>query len=300
MKAFVDWLLARRLRPILVAGAAMPLVPIVSAAIIALETVRSGVGATLPVAALGAGLLVFLWVVVGPLIGLDALYMSIYAGVAVAVFVIGIGLGALMRWAGRLALAFEAILVLGAAGVLVLNLFGPGGSELFSPLFDRLVEAVSAQQNVTEEQIEQFRQAQPLVLGLVAAGAVTTLVLSLFLTYWLCGIAVGEARFGAEFRELRLSRVIGIPATVLVTASLVLRAPLVQNLTALALVGFLFQGLSVLHAWAHARRWHSAYIVPVYLLLFLTPLRGLVVLALAAAGLMDNWFDLRAPLRPRT
>jgi len=284
----------------LVAGAAMPLVPVVSAALVALETVRSGVAPTAPLAALCGAVLLFLWVVVGPMLGLDPVYMSVYSGVAVAVLAVGLALGALLRWAGRLALAFEAILVLGAAAVLALNLFGPGGSELLAPVFDELIEALGTAQDVTEEQVDAFRQAQPLVLGLLAAGLVTTLVLSLFLTYWLCGIAVGEPRFGAEFRALRLSRVIGIPATVLVTLSLVLPAPLVQNLTALALIGFLFQGLSVLHAWAHARRWHAGYIAPVYVLLLLTPLRGLVVLGLAAAGLIDNWFDLRAPLRPRT
>jgi hypothetical protein len=283
----------------LIAGAAMPLVPVVSAAIVALETVRGGVAATLPMAGLAGAVLVLLWAVVGPQLGVDPLYGTVYAAVAVAIFVVGVALGALLRWARRLSLAFEAILVLGAACVLVLNLFGPGGSDLFTPLFDQLVEALTADQNVTEAQLEAFRQAQPLVLGLLAAGLTSTLVLSLFLAYWLCGIAVGEPRFGAEFRELRLSRAIGIPATILVTLSLVLRAPLVQNLTALALVGFLFQGLSVLHAWAHVRRWHAGYVAPVYVLL-LTPLRGLIVLGLAAAGLMDNWFDLRAPLRPRT
>lgn len=299
MKAFVDWLLAHRYRPILVAGAAMPLVPPISAALVALETVRSGVGATLPKAVLGGAALVFLWVVVGPMIGLDPLYISIYGTVAVAIFAVGIGLGALMLWARRLALAFEAILVLAAAAVLLLNLFGPGGSDLFAPMFDRLLQILNEEQQMSSDQIEVFRMAQPLVLGLLAAAITTLLAMSLFLAYWLCGLAVGELRFGAEFRELRLSRVIGIPATVLITLSLVLQTPLVQNLTSLALVGFLFQGLSVMHAWAHAKRWHAAYVVPVYLLL-LTPLNGLVVLGLAGAGLMDNWFDLRAPLRPRT
>ncbi len=277
----------------------MPLVPIVSAAIVALETVRSGVTATLPVVAIGGGLLVFLWAVVGPMLGFDSFYMSIYGAVIVAVLAVGLGLGALLRWAGGLGRAFEGVLVVGAAGVLVLNLFGPGGSALFTPMFDRLVETLSSQPDITDLQIEAFQQAQPLVLGLLAAGLITTLTLALFLAYWLCGVAVGESRFGAEFRELRLSRPIGIAATVLVTLSLVLSAPLVQNLTALALVGFLFQGLSVLHAWAHARRWRVGYVGAAYVLL-LTPLRGLLVLGLAAAGLIDTWFDLRAPLRPRT
>lgn len=300
MKAFVDWLVARRWRPILVAAATLPLVPIVPTALVALETVRSGVGPTLPLAALVGGLFVLMWTIIGPLLGLDPLLASVYGGVAIVVFAVGVGLGGLLRWAGRLVLAFEAILVLGMGGVVVLNLFGPGGSDLFAPVFDRLLAALQSEQQMTAAQLEAFRQAQPLVLGLLAAGFATTLALSLFVAYWLCGIAVGERRFGAEFRELRLSRVIGIPATILITVGLVLQAPLVQNLAALALVGFLFQGLSVLHAWAHARSWHPGYLAPVYVLLLLTPLRVYIVLVLAAAGLMDNWFDLRAPLRPRT
>ena len=300
MKAFVDWLLARRWRPILVAGATMPLVPIVSVAFVALETIRTGVGPTLPLAALGAAMFALLWTGVGPLLGLDPLLMSVYGAVAIAVFALGVGIGALVRWAGRLVLAFESLLVLVSAAVLVLNLFGPGGSDLFAPAFDRLLEALESDQGMTAAEVDAFRQAQPLVLGLLAAGLAATLGLSLFLAYWLCGIAVGERRFGTEFRALRLSRVIGIPATILVTVGLVLQAPLVQNLTALALVGFLFQGLAVLHAWAHARSWHVGFVVPVYVLMLLTPLRGYIVLALAAAGLLDNWFDLRAPLRPRT
>src|SRR5690606_41488662 len=89
MKAFVDWLLARRWRPILVAGATMPLVPMVSIAFVALETVRTGVGATLPLAALGGALFVLLWTVLGPLPGLDPPVVAVYGGVAGVVLVVG-------------------------------------------------------------------------------------------------------------------------------------------------------------------------------------------------------------------
>jgi uncharacterized protein YybS (DUF2232 family) len=60
----------------------------------------------------------------------------------------------------------------------------------------------------------------------------------------------------------------------------------------LALLGFLCQGLAVLHAWVHARKWHPGFLVPVYVLL-VTPLTILVALSLGALGFIDNWFNLR-------
>jgi uncharacterized protein YybS (DUF2232 family) len=81
-----------------------------------------------------------------------------------------------------------------------------------------------------------------------------------------------------------------------VALGLVFDTALVQNLSALALLAFVFQGLAVLHAWAHAKRWHPGLVAPVYVLL-VTPVRVLVIFVLSAVGLLDNWFDLRARLR---
>lgn len=297
MKAFLDWLLARRHRPILLAAAFSSLVPVVTAAIVALETLRSGIRDTLPGAAIGAGAIAALLLVTARSQAEAGSLATVHAVITVFTFGAGLGLGALLRWAKGLTLAFRGLLVVVAAGVLLISLFGPGGGDLLAPLFDYVVSLGA--RGATDEQLAAFREAQPLVLGLLAAGVFCALAIALFLAYWLCGIAVGDTRFGREFRELRLGRSLGIPAMVLITAGLVLGAPLVQNLAALALVGFVFQGLSVMHAWAHARRWHVALVGAVYVLL-VTPLVGIVVLGLSAVGLMDNWFDLRAPLRPRT
>ena len=98
------------------------------------------------------------------------------------------------------------------------------------------------------------------------------------------------------FAERRTS---SLPTTLLMASSLVLNAPLVQNLFPLALIGFWFQGLAVSHAWARAKRWHPVVMGAAYVLL-ITPLMGLVILAMGSVGLVDNWIDLRAPLRPLT
>ena len=125
-------------------------------------------------------------------------------------------------------------------------------------------------------------------------GAVLTQVVGpLFLACWWLVLAMGGKGFGAEFRLLKLGRLLGALATVVVVLGLVFDAPLVQNLTALALMVFLLQGLAVFHAWAHVKRWHFGIVVLVYLLL-ITPL---AMLGLSGVGLVDSWFDLRAPLR---
>jgi uncharacterized protein YybS (DUF2232 family) len=88
---------------------------------------------------------------------------------------------------------------------------------------------------------------------------------------------------------------LSVLATTVVALGLVLAAPLVQNLTALALLSFVVQGFAVFHAWAHAKRWHPGVVAAVYVLL-MTPL---TVLVMGAVGLVDSWFNLRAPLRPQ-
>jgi uncharacterized protein YybS (DUF2232 family) len=61
----------------------------------------------------------------------------------------------------------------------------------------------------------------------------------------------------------------------------------------MAVFGFLFQGIAVTHAWVHAKQWHSALLVVLYVLLVLPP----VTIAVTVVGLVDNWLNLRKPMR---
>jgi hypothetical protein len=176
--------------------------------------------------------------------------------------------------------------------VLALHLVGPGPQALFAPMLEELTK-VLGESGVEPRQLESIRNAESTLLGLLVAFVLTEVLCALFLAEWWLGLGAGDRRFGYEFRALRLGRVLGVPATVLLVVALVLEAPVVQNLAPLALFAFLFQGLSVLHAWAHAKHWHPGYLVPVYVLLA-SPLVGIAVLGLGGLGLADNWFDLRA------
>ena len=285
MKAFVVWVLARRYRLVLLAIMSAPLLPVVAAALTSLDTARRGATHGLAGAlASAAGVMALAFV--------SGASPAVFAAVALTTFLAGVGIGVLLN-AGSLALAFQAAVLACFAVIGAVSLFAAEARELFEPFIAELVEVLRAS-NATPEQIELVEGRGGMVL---LAGAVfSQLMGALLLAYWWLALAAGDRRFGAEFRSLKLGRLLGILATTVIVLGLVFDAALVQNLSALALLAFVLQGLAVLHAWAHAKRWHPGFVAPVYVLL-VTPLMVVVVLALSAIGLLDNWFDLRARLR---
>jgi hypothetical protein len=284
VKAFVVWISARRYRLILLASALAPLLQLASAALIALETARRGVAQGLVAAGIGVA-------VVLALAREAAGGASVIGGAPGAAWGHGVRVGAMVR-RGGFNLAFQGSVLLVGLAVLALHLVGPGPEALFAPMVTELTKVLT-ESGVQPRELEAIRNAEPMLLGLLASFVLTELLCALFLADWWLGLGAGDRRFGYEFRALRLGRVLGVPATVLLVVALVLEAPVVQNLAPLALFAFLFQGLSVLHAWAHAKHWHPGYLVPVYVLLA-SPLVGIAVLGLGGLGLADNWFDLRA------
>lgn len=291
MKTLVDWLCAQRYRTSLCAIALTPILPVLSTALMVLDTARRGPRPALLGTIAGCAVVALLATITGS-------NVALLVGMAAGSLLAGVAVGALLHWAGVLSLAFQGTLLacfLLALGVLVL---GPPPDVLFAPIIDELVAAFESS-GAPAAQLAIVRSWSGILLGLFAAIVVAQLVAALLLGYWWLKLAKDEAGFGAEFRSLKLGRVLGWPAMILVSLGLVWDALLIQNLTPVALFAFLFQGVSVMHAWSYAKRWHPGLIVPVYVLL-VTPLTGVAILGLSAIGLLDNIFDLRAPLRAQS
>ena len=208
----------------------------------------------------------------------------------------GVVLGGLVRRAGNLVLTFQTAVLVSLVGIAVVSIAWPGLGGLLDSVVMELAEVLRAS-GANEAQVALLEERGGMVL--LAAIVFSQLMAALMLGYWWFTLAGGERRFAAEFRRLKLGRVLGIAATALIGLALVFDSALVQNLLPLALLAFVFQGLAVVHAWAHAKRWHPALVAPVYVLLVTPPTVALVVLALGTLGLVDNWFDLRASLRPQ-
>jgi hypothetical protein len=289
MKAFVDWVSERRYRLVLLAVAFTPVLPLISVALLSLETIRRGAvqGAYSAIAGIvGIGML-------GALSGSEPRMMLLLGAITL---IAGVALGVLVRLGQSLALPFQASLLFCVLVVIVANILWPDPAVLIGGVIEQFVE-VFRQNGATEEQLAIVRSWDSQIFGLFASALFTQLIAALLLGFWWNSLSGESGAFGKQFRALQLGRVLGIPATLLMASSLVLNAQLVQNLFPLALLGFWFQGLAVSHAWAKAKGWHPAALGAVYLSL-VPPLTAMGILALGSVGLVDNWLDLRAPVRP--
>jgi hypothetical protein len=289
VKVFVDWVSARRTRLIIVAIVTAPLLSIFAAALIALETVRRG---ALSGVLCGAA-------VIGGLVLLALLARTepwVFAALGAVCTLTGIASGELIRRAGNLMLAFQAAVLICLVVVVLIGLTAIDARSVFEPWVKEIVALLPPE--TPPQDVALVEQRLPTVL--LSAGVFLQVVCALLLGFWWALLAAGERRFGAEFRELKLGRVLGSIATVSIVLGLVFDAVVVQNLTLLAMFCFLLQGIAVLHAWAHVKRWHPALLAPLYLLLLMPGPNVLIVPALGMMGLVDQWFDLRTRMRSRT
>ena len=291
MAGWVQWLLSRRYRLIVLAAvlAPVPVLVFVSSALMTLETLyrgsRDGVFSA-AVATLVAIPFAWVW-------GVSPTGMALESG---AVLFTGVGLGALLRRTGSLALTFQGVGLVCAAGAMVAALFWPEPGAWVIAILDGFAEVVRSG-GATEEQASSLvENLGPYFTGLVVAGVYLQLMAALLLGSWWASKTQEESRFGPQFRQLRLGRILGIPATLLMASSLVLDGPFVRNLFPLALFAFWFQGIAVVHAWAWAKRWSTGFLVPMYVLLIMPITAAVTILLLASVGLVDNWIELRGPL----
>nr|MBS0022238.1 DUF2232 domain-containing protein [Gammaproteobacteria bacterium] len=135
----------------------------------------------------------------------------------------------------------------------------------------------------------------PIMTGLVVAGTVLGLVLTLFLARWWHALVDNPGGFGREFRSLTLDRRFAPLALAIVLATLMansLTGGLAGEAAFIIVVLYMLQGLAVVHSVVNTRGASNGWLVGLYLLLFLLPPQ--VMLLLALTGFTDVWMNLRA------
>jgi hypothetical protein len=270
------------------AVAVTPLVPLVAIALIALDTIRRGPRQGLFSATIAFGCVLILSAVVG----FDTRVLGVVGFLTMAS---GYGLGFIVNATWSLTLAFQVCLAVCVAVVVACVWMWPDVRGTVAPQLDIVIDTLR-QEGVAPEFIDAVNQAANVVFGLSAAFALVQAFVAIVLAYWWASLAGLPHSLGEQFRALRVGRILGIPATLLMAVSLFFDALVVQNLFPVVLVGFCIQGLAVTHAWAHAKRWNPALLLVMYVLL-VSPLSGVLLLALGSMGLTDNWINLRGPLR---
>ena len=285
MSGLAHWLLNRRpLRIVLIAAAfPLPLVNLLSSAMVGLAGVARGGRTALEDAALASVLLALLLLVSGAQWLAPALTAwLVWSAVAAA--------GGLAGRYGSLTSAVQLLLALVLAALLLIRLMWGDAGELWRPFLEEVLGQLAAG-GATLDDVPVAALAA-LMSGFVAAGVLTGLVLSLLLGCWLAAAAGGPPA-GAMFRELSLGRVLA-GAGALAGMGAALGVGLAAHWLLVLAAGFVFQGLAVIHWTARERGWPSLWALGLYgPLLLVAPLAALILGALASVGFMDNWYPLR-------
>lgn len=270
----------------------LPLVAVISSAVVALATLRQGAREGLLVAgiaALGGGVLAWLalgtpWPVLGFLVVLWAPLWT---------------LALVLRATRNLALTVQAAALIGLLILLGMHLATADPAAywagIMEPLRASLVEAGVMEEPASRALIKGLSKW---MTGAFAASLSMQFLLGLFLGRWWQAALYNPGGFGAEFRGLRLSPLLGYAALALV--GLRLRQPGAvwgYELLVLLVPLLLLQGLAVVHGVRHSLGAGIGWLVALYVLLVVAmPYAEVLVFGL---GFLDLWLDVRARVARR-
>ena len=137
----------------------------------------------------------------------------------------------------------------------------------------------------------------PLMTGVVAAGALLGLAVTLMLARWWHAVLDRPGGFGEEFRALRMPRYSGYAALALCAIAWFADgwlSDLAYEWLMILIVLFGLQGVALVHYVVKRRNASVAWLAGLYVALAIVPQPASeVVLGLALAGLSDTWVDYR-------
>ena len=137
----------------------------------------------------------------------------------------------------------------------------------------------------------------PVMSGIVAAGALLGLAVTLLLARWWHAVLDRPGGFGEEFRDLRMPRYAGYAAVALSLVAWLASgwlAHLAFEWLTILIVLFGLQGIALVHHVVKRRNASVAWLAGMYVALAIVPQPASeVVLGLALAGLSDTWVDFR-------
>lgn len=261
-----------------------PLLSIAAGAVVALLVLALGSAAAGPLC-LGAVVTLVLASGAGPAGAL--LVLVLHGGVVAA-------LAALLRRSQALSLSLSAAAALATVAALAVTaqLDGSARAERAEQLGAWLSAASGSEAAALQGAVDT---AVALSGGALGVALLAGWSMALFCGRSLHARAVAPGAFAAEFRALRLGRVLALVTLVAIAAALLEGLGGRAWGAQLALVGaalYALQGLAVVHALTAARVLWAGSLVLVYAALVLVTAHALMLCA--GLGLVDSWADLRA------
>jgi len=216
-------------------------------------------------------------------------------------------LGALAAWAPAFFAARvlrqrarldDALLIACAIGWLVvagIHLALPDPEAAWLGLLESVIqpERVAAEMDISAEALQRLiERTAPLMTGMVGASVTFSTVTSVLLARWWQSLLDHPGAFQREFHALRLGRVAAAVAAVVLAAAIATPVSVIDGLALVAVMLYVFQGLAVAHGLVQRRGMAAGWLVGLYVLAIILPLQ--VMVGLTLVGLVDAWMDFRA------
>jgi hypothetical protein len=286
-KGFVGWLIHRRASRVGLIAGLLPLglLGIFSAAIVVSVAELKGWREAAIDCLIALGVLVLLMVLLGG-------EWSQLAASGATAWIMAIALGVLTGTYASLALSLQALLIIAIFGVVGFAILVSDPVIFWQKFLTEMIAQLE-ELGVEFTDPEALLALAPMMSGVIAASGITSTILALLLGSWWASRA-GGPDFKTMFLNIRLGYVIGGIALLASLGALLGLGSVAGNLLLALGIGFIFQGLSIVHWHAAARGWPGIYLIPVYLPFFVGgSFVAAMLFLLAAIGFVDNWFGLR-------
>jgi hypothetical protein len=266
---------------------------LVSAAVVALVTLRNGLVPGLQVAG-AAGLAT---VLVGQLV-----FGQFVAALAFALllWVPMLTLALVLRHTRSLPITLQAALLFGVAVVAFYLIAFDDPTAQWKTLLETALKGFFDAQEFDEETRTALVEGMARwMTGTLAAAYFLQLVASLLLGRWWQSLLYNPGGFRQEFHALRLSRVLAVIALPLFGALFVDGLPAALSYLALPVAAaFFLQGLALAHGQLAAFKAGPGWLIGIYALLVVAP--PYAFMALTTAGYADVWMDFRTRVAKRS
>lgn len=258
---------------------------ILAGAIIALVTLRVSVS---------EGFKTLVWGVVSNIALTGLISGNYFPGViSVIEYMLPIWLMAVvLRQTNSLALALQFAMILVGLAVVGFHLAVPNPTEWWVALFNLHIAPLLEASQVTYEK-ESIADLASMVTMLLGVLLIILWFSILVVARWWQSELYHPGKFKEDFYQLALPRSTAYMAIVLAIIGLVNGAEpgLVYDLSGVIIAGLMFQGIAIAHQTVAVRQLHSAWLVGLYIVLFIFPQAMLI---LATIGLVDSWVDFRS------
>mgnify|MGYP000544759693 CR=1 FL=1 len=282
MKALAGFILQGRAAALLVITplAVLPLLQWVSAAAVALVTLRRGPGEGIFIAGLATVALAAAALIAGaPL----ALVLAPVLSVWLPALVGGTTLRLTVSWPH----ALQALSALFLVGMLAFHGIAGDASAYWLSVLEPATDELATRVEDEQELGQALELTAAHMTGAMFASMLALSLLGLVLARYWQALLFNPGGFQGEFHALRLHRGFAATTLVAVLGGYIMGPGVVNDAGTVMITVFVLQALAVMHALAWHRGWRSHWLVLVYVLL------PLLARPLAFVGLGDVFVDLR-------